>query len=204
MQANDLIALCTARGVDVSSVGGGANNIDGVARPRKRTRREVELGIDIMPTARGPGSRIYRRPTWSLAEMGQAAKDVPRIPWLAARFAFAGDQNGYWDLWHALALEAHKIGRNEGWAARVMNTKGYPQYYHGSLAAMVLDADMHQAIFAASPKVFAIYLDVSEEVWSQLLSGRYDQLQQRYQRWLEIARSIIQRWLAADEAQVTS
>jgi hypothetical protein len=205
MLAHDLIALCTAKGVDLSHVGGSASDTKGLARPRKRTRREVELGIDVAPTAKGPGSRIYRRPTWSLAELGQAAKDVPRIPWLAAQYSYAGDMSGYWDLWHALALEAHKIGRNEGWAARVMNTSGYPQYYHGTLAALVLDADLHRAIFAASPLVYSIYLNVTPETWERLLSPRYDALQQRYERWLDIARGIIQRWLSAtDEERITS
>lgn len=204
MQAADLIALATAHGIDLSHVGGSGNKTDGDAKPRKRTKREVELGIEVPQTARGVGSRIYRRPQWSVAEMGQAAKDVPRIPWLAARYSYAGDVGGYWELWHALALEAHKLSRNDYWEPRLRNVKGEPEYYQGKLSALVLDYEMHQRVFVDAPSLFAAYMNVTPQVWDGKLSSRYSDLQGRYQRWLDVARGIIQRWLAADEAQVTS
>jgi hypothetical protein len=208
MMACDLIALASAHGIDLSSVGGSASDTQGVARTRRRTKREVELGIEVAQTVRGAGSRTYRRPTWSIAELGQAAGGpknarVDRIPWLAALYSFAGDTSGYWDLWHALALESHKLSRNDYWEPRLKNAKGEPEYYQGKLAALVLDADMHRPLFLAGPGLFAVYMNVTPETWDRKLASRYTDLQGVYERWLAIARSTIQKRLNEHAVETT-
>lgn len=204
MQAADLIALASAHGIDLTNVGGTASDTKGVARTRRRTKREVELGIEVAQTVRGSGTRTYRRPTWSVAELGQAAQDTPRIPWLAALYSFAGDTSGYWDLWHALAMESHKLCRNDYWEPRLLNVRGEPEYYQGKLAALVLDADMHRPLFVAGPGLFPVYMNVLPEVWDRKLASRYTDLQGRYERWLAVARSIIQKRLNQPEVETSA
>lgn len=203
MQAAELISLCTAHGISLPEVAGNASNTKGVAAKRvlspkeRRTLQEAHLSCEVMPTARGVGSRVYRRPHLSLAELGQAAKDVPRIPWLAAQYSFAQDSSSYEELWNVLALEAHKISRHERWAPRIRNTVGQPQFYHGMLAALVLDAEMHRAIFLlGGSALFAAYLNVDSQLWEQVLFGRYVSLQVVYERWLGVALGMIQRALS--------
>jgi hypothetical protein len=203
MNAAELISLAGARGVDLTHVGGAASNTHGIAAKRvltpkeRKAAQEAHLSCEVLPTARGAGSRVYRRPHMSLAELGQAAQGVPPIPWLAAQYSFAQDASSYEKLWNVLALEAHKISRREGWAPRVRDVTGHPQFYHGTLAALVLDAEMHRAIFlAGGSALFAVYLNVDIPLWEQVLFGRYISLQVVYERWVGIALGIIQRALS--------
>ncbi len=198
MQAADLIALVSGKGIDLGHVAGNASNLEGAARKRRRLPIEIKLGVDVMVSVRGHGSRAYRRAVWSLAELGIAGQDVPRIPWLAAMYSYGRDQTAYWHLWEALADAAQDLGRRNKWAPRVRDVTGKPQYYRERLAEMVLDADRYQPVFAASPAVFAIYLNVTDEVWERVLSERFDQLKHRYHRWLAVAQSEINRKIRAN------
>lgn len=210
MKAAELISLCTAHGISLPDVAGSASNTHGIAKQRvmngkeRKAAQEAHLSCEVVPTARGAGSRVYRRPHLSLAELGQAAKDVPPIPWLAAQYSFAQDGSSYEKLWNVLALEAHKISRRQGWAPRVRDRFGKPQFYHGTLAALVLDAEMHRAIFlAGGSALFAIYLNVEVPLWEQVLFGRYISLQVVYERWVGIALGIIQRALSQPQQVIS-
>lgn len=195
--------MCTAHGISLPEVAGSASNTHGLAKQRvmsgkeRKAAQEAHLSCEVVPSARGAGSRVYRRPQWSLAELGQAAKDVPAVPWLAAQYSFAQDVSAYEALWNVLALRAHEISRREAWSPRVRDTAGKPQFYHGTLAALVLDAEMHRPIFlAGGSALFAIYLNVPTDTWEQVLFGRYISLQVVYERWLGTALRKIQRALS--------
>jgi len=199
MLAEELVALAAAHGIDLTHVGGSASKTDGDARKRRRHRAEVDLGIDVPETASGRHSRVYRRPSWSLQELGLAARDVPRVPWLAARYSIAGDTKCYWELWYALVFEAQRIGRREGWAPRVKGADGSPRLYMQELAMLVLDEDAHRRYFAIAPDLYSIYLQVSPTTWNRILAPRYARLQHRYEAWLGTARAMIQSWIDPPE-----
>lgn len=216
MRAADLVALAAERGVDLTHVGGTASDTKGIAAQRKRTQTERELGIEVVPNVRGSGTRVYRRPTWSYAELGQAAQGLPIMPWYAARYSFAGDRTVYWDLWYGLVFQAQRIARRDGWAPRVMGRvprdtkgkltgeKGEPRFYLLELAQMVLDEDSHRFLFVgvqSIPHLHAMYMGVEDVTWDKILEPRYRTLQGVYERWLGIARGMIQQWLREDEGE---
>ena len=217
MKAAELIALAAAHGIDLSHVGGNADRTDGAASLRRRSREELRDGIEVIPTARGHGTRTYRRPAWSLAELGQAAQGLGELPWFAARYSFAGDRSCYWTLWYALAFEAHALAHREGWQPRVMGcaardprtgrliagARGEPRFYLLDLAQLVLDEDGNRSLFAGAQAIaglHALYLRVEEPTWSKILEPRYRSLQAVYERWLGTARGMIQRRLNESSA----
>jgi hypothetical protein len=217
MRAAELLALCSAAGVDLTHAGGIASNLDGEAAERKRTREELRDGVDVVATAKGTGSRTYRRPYWSLAELGMAAGGIElgELPWYAARYSFAGDQSCYWSLWWGLLYQAQRMARREGWQPRVIGRSprdartgklipgavGEPQFYLLDLAQLVLDEDAHRWLFVGPksiPRLHALYLRVEDPTWECILEPRYRSLQACYERWLNIARATIQRRLMQD------
>ncbi len=60
-------------------------------------------------------------------------------------------------------------------------------FYLDALAMLVLDEDMHRALFAAAPGLYAIYLDVTDDAWKRTLERRFLMLQGKYQSWIGIA-----------------
>jgi hypothetical protein len=222
MRADELVVLASAHGIDLTHVAGAASNTRGAAskrsltREERRKRMEEHLGLEIEPSVRGNGSRTYRRPQWSLAEIGQAAEGVPELPWLAACYSWGGDSSCYWTLWWGLSYQAQRLGRREGWQPRVMGraprdpktgkpivgAKGEPRFYLLELAQMVLDEDAHKWAFAAWPGLHAAYLQVEDATWARILAPRYEMLQGKYESWLATAKTLIQRKLA-EEAEET-
>jgi len=200
LNAAGLVQLAAARGIDLAHIAGVASNLDGVAKKRARTEIERKLGIpDVRETASGRETRTYRRPSFGVAELGQAAQGLGVIPWNAALYSFAGSSDGYWLLWGALASEANRIARREMWAPRVMGEHGEQRFYRENLAALVLDHDAHQHLFAAAPALYAVYMGVAPPTWEQELRGPFRSLQGTYERWLATARSAIGRWLQRED-----
>jgi hypothetical protein len=195
MDAAALVQLAQARGIDLKYVAGVASKTDGVARKRQRTELEIELGMHVRETVTGRQSRTYRQPTWTVAELGQAARGLSPVPWAAALYSFAGSRDGYWILWHALANEAHRLARRENWPPRVVYEDGERRFYREELAEFVLTWDAHRHFFVAAPQLYAICLKVTPAVWEQQLRDPFRSLQGSYERWLSIARAAIGRWI---------
>jgi hypothetical protein len=110
MRVEELLSRASARGVDLSRL----------APPRRRHRRAEERrrlergywspppdeqngnGAARLPLlADGKASRTYTRPAWSLAELGMAAHDVPRLPYLAKLAALVLDEEQHAPLFRA-------------------------------------------------------------------------------------------------------
>jgi hypothetical protein len=145
---------------------------------------------------------------WSHAELGMAARGVPELPWLAARFSFAGDMNCYWKLWYGLLFQAQRLAVRNNWRPQIPATNGEPKFYLEGLSRLVLDEDVHRPFFTAAPALYAVYMDVDDRVWQRLLAARHAMLKARYEIWLGTARAMIQRWLgdhdSADPADSVS
>jgi hypothetical protein len=214
VKAEDLIVLAAAHGIDLKHIAGASAPTSGPSvRRRSRTREEIAANIPVRETVRGTSTRTMRRAAWSLAELGQAAQGVPRIPWLAACFAFAGDDRVFWELHRALRYEAEWLQRHHEWSAQVIGADGAPRFYIEALAQLVLDEERHAHLFAAAPatekrpSLYAIYLHIEEPLWKRRIFERFDLLKLRYLGWLDTASAMIQRKLGrppeelADEAQ---
>lgn len=203
MDAASLIQLAKPRGIDFKQVAGTASNVEGVAALRRLTRSEVKerkethSSLDVQETVRGKHSRTYRRPAWSVAELGQAAKGLGVIPWTAALYSFAGARDGYWVLWSALAKEAHRLATREDWVPQVVCEDGVRRFYREKLAELVLDADGNKHLFIAAPHLYPACMGVAPEVWDRHLSTPYRSLHEVYDRWLSTARGAIGRWITA-------
>lgn len=201
MDAASLIKLAAARGIDLNHIAGVASKLDGAAAPRRLSRSEVKfrnenkLSLDVHETVKGRESRSYRRPGWSVAELGQAAKGLGVIPWTAALYSFAGAREGHWLLWNALAGEAHRIARREYWVPRVATEDGRMKFYREELAELVLIEDCHKHLFLAAPILYAARMGVTIPVWDRQLVGPFRSLKGRYEGWLGSARSTISKWI---------
>lgn len=201
MDSVSLIKLAAAKGIALNNVAGAASNLEGVARPRRLSRAEMKfrnekkISLDVHETVKGRESRTYRRPDWSTAELGQAAKGLGVIPWTAALYSFAGARDGYWLLWNALSGEANRIARREYWVPRVVTEDGRMQFYREELAQLVLDEDANKHLFLAAPALYSAYMGVTMPTWEQQLIGPFRSLRGRYDGWLGAARSTISKWI---------
>ncbi len=199
MKADELVALAAAHGIDLVHVAGNASDLKGPARPRRRNPRELRSGIPVHMTVQGAGSHVYRRPAWTSAELAQAAHGVPRMPWLAACYSFAGDASGYKELHRGLMHQALQISEREEWPWRVRGRDGSQRFYIAELAQLVLDVERERHLFVEWPALHAACMGVDEPVWNAMLAIRYTALQLKYERWLGVARGMIQRWLRPEE-----
>lgn len=85
------------------------------------------------------------------------------------------------------------------WAPRVPAEDGRQQFYRESLAALVLDHDAHQHLFAAAPALYAAYMHVATPTWERHIAGPFASLKSRYDGWLATARSVIGKWIRAED-----
>jgi len=208
MQAPELIAMCAARGIDLSHVGGSSSNTEGIAAPRRltaaeRKQREKEhRGLTVEISARGNGTRVYRRPHYSLAELGQAAQGVRELPWLAAFYSWGGDRAPatYSELFWGLASHADHLAKREKWPPGVkrLSKPARPFYVHELVGLLLEEEGDLRRYFIAAQTVHAIYMDVDEATWAKHLATPYASLQQRYQCWLGTARGMIQRKISGE------
>ncbi len=209
MQAAELLARCAARGIDLSHVGGTSSNVDGVAAPRRltaaeRKQREKEhRGMSVEVTANGNGTRVYRRPHYSLSELGVAAGGLRELPWLAAFYSWGGDRDpSTWaTLFWGLAQHADTLAKREGWASGVarLSRPGRIFYVHELVGLLLEEEGDLRRYFMAAKTVHAIYMDVDEATWNKHLAGPYASLQQRYESWLGTARGMIQRKISGEQ-----
>ena len=209
MQAPELIAMCAARGIDLSHVGGTSSNTEGVAAPRRLTpkerkqREEQHLSLKVEITANGHGTRVYRRPHYSLSELGIAAQGVRELPWLAAFYSWGGDRapQTYAELFWGLASHADQLAKREKWPPGIkrLSKPARPFYVHELVGLLLEEEGDLRRYFMAAQTVHAIYMDVDEATWAKHLSGPYASLQQRYASWLGTARGMIQRKISGEQ-----
>jgi len=198
MRPADLVVLATAHGIDISHTVASETNTRGAASKRRRTREERWDGIPVRETVEGKQTRVARAREWTHAEAGMAAKDVPRMPWLAALYSFAGDRTHDAELHRGLTLKAIRVAEQHQWPWQVPMLTGRG-YYIERLAELVLDHDAMPRVFVQAPGLFPIYMNVPERVWSKPLFGYFLELQQQYGRWLSVAQGCIAQWLRAGE-----
>ncbi len=208
MNAAELLCIATAHGINLKYVAGVASKTDGIARKRvlthleRKARRKEKLSMDVDPTASGKGSRTYRRPAWSIAELGQAAHGLPKRPWLAAQYSWAGDRTyeTWTDLFWGLAAYADNAASREGWPATVRRLDGRPRPYVHELVQLTLEeqGDFRRHFMEHAGPLHAAYMNVGPNVWSKTLADPFDNIKGRYEAWLATARRAIQRRISGD------
>ncbi len=195
MVAEDLVALAAAHGVDLVRAAKMA--------AKEKPKPEVVGGVLQVPPsnlAQGRETRPIERPRWSMAELGHAAAGVPRISFLAACFAFAGDRSHFWQLHAALTERATILAIESGWPLEIVDHHGIRMPYLAHLAKLVLDADANPAQFKI-PTVclHAIYLGVHRKTWEKHVEIRFLALQSIWEDWLSEAARVIQSKLSERE-----
>jgi hypothetical protein len=198
MDTVELILRGKARGIDFQHVAGIASNLDGIAQERLRTKEERKLHIPVKTTVNGKETRTYRRPTWSAAELGQAAAGMNAIQWSAAMYSLCGAKDGYFLLWDALVNESQRLAKRENWPARVKGEDGQPQCFREELSDLVLFWDANQNLFAQAPRLYSVFMKVSDDTWERQLQDPFASLKAAYNRWLGQAKGVIRKWITEE------
>jgi hypothetical protein len=205
VKAEELVALCGARGVDLIGI---AKQRSDMAAPKevrtyqRRGLRSVELLEPSGARAFGKESRSILEREWTVAELCQAAVGVPNQAFLAACFSWAGDRGHFLELHDGLMIHALKFRRTEKWPFQVRGYAGGRVHYLETLCSMVLDEDQHPALFAwrpdqpagrePAPSMQAIYCGVDEKTWRGSLAGRFDMVRGVFWSWLDTSARMIQ------------
>lgn len=196
MKSEDLITLAAAHGVDLLQAAKVASKPTGTnGGTMTKWVRGVKTTVLIGPAAnmaRGKQDHASVRPTWTLAELGICAREVPEIPFAAACFAFAGDRSKYWKLHGALFDKASRLSKNLVWPIAIADIHSIKRPYLAHLAKLVLDYDSNQSHFNSLPELFAWYMGVTERTWEHDLEGKFRELQSVWDGWLSTALGMIQ------------
>lgn len=196
MRAEELVALASAHGVDLAHNARLGTPGRRHATERRRGTNGHSYEVLTAPSAQranGRASYTHARPAWSIEDLGQAAAGVPRLPFLAACYSYAGDRSVFWELWAGLEREAQELRTRNGWPAQVRGPAGGPaHFYLERLAQLVLDEDAHPHLFHAAPVLYPIYVSVDEQTWHRSVFHRFDKVRLRFLGWIGECMSIIQ------------
>lgn len=200
MQAEDLLSLAAAHGIDLMRVARSTNStnpeIMRAARDVKMKRfgggRTAPVLVEPpVSRARGKETQTSVRPEWTIAEIGQAAHGLPDQHFRAALFAFAGDRTYYRWLRSELFQQAILLREQYEWPWRVDDIHEEKSEYLAHLAKLVLDQDATPNLFLVCPELYAIYLRIPQKTWDKTVSLRFLALQLVWQDWYtEAARTI--------------
>jgi hypothetical protein len=204
MRAEVLLTMAAAQGIDLRAMSGQKS---GRFTPKKDTKSQMRRGIKSVVLqeatsnkAKGTGERSTVRPEWTVAEIGMAAMGVPKIEFLAALFAFAGDHSVQHDLHTALLQEAERLSRERHWPDEVIDLYGIGRPYLKHLAMLVLFRDAYPNEFVVCQELPAIFLGIKEKTWGKHMAARYNELQSIWNGWLSNAARTMQPRLEAETA----
>ena len=195
MKAEQLFVKASARGIDLKQLAVEATNFYGAGSPRRKTLMERLSGLPVKETATGKQSRVTRRGYYSHAELGLALAGLEGAPYLAARYSFILDGAAFPALYRKLRSAAAKMADEESWEYTVEGRGGQNIFYQDELTSMVLDVDWLKPFFVHAPGLYAVYLDVAEDVWQAKLLRKYLEILARYESWLSAARCFVDRKL---------
>lgn len=187
MKPDALVALSAPGSIDLVSAAKGQTDGETLKRHRKRAG---------LSPVKGRNTVVAAPRTWSVAELGQAAKGVPEVAFLAACYTFAGAHGHFYRLHDALMVEALRLRRQMGWSMRISGVDGQPRGYLPELCELVLYEEGRPALFIASPGLFATHLRITPDLWEGKVEERYTHLKQAYSLWLSDAWRIMAPRLA--------
>lgn len=216
MRAEDLVALASARGIDlIQAARTSAKNrrvpklvrlTDQIVGGRLRAREGYIMVADgdhtdlVANRARGRSTRSTKKPQYTLVELGMAAQGVPEIEFQAVCYAYAGSDAYLWRLHAELTKQGLRIQKRDRWPEFVKDIHGLQKKYVEHLAKLVLDEDRHgysSKFFAVGDLAYAVYLGVEEKTWLRELAPRLNELQFIWHGWLGNAARLMQKQLSA-------
>ena len=149
-----------------------------------------------LATARGVALDAVCRgaaPEWTMQDAAYACEGMPRVQFLAAMYAWAGDDQA----WSALktALLEYLLAERERnqWAQKVERISGERTRFAEELVELLLADERRPAVFQASPDMRARCLSVEPETWRRVVSHQYAAIQSEFGRWLLDAADHIRR-----------
>ena len=205
-----LIARASARSLDLKQLAGEASVIMPVSRRRQLMMAKLFEPDEKVPrlvgeTVEGKQTRTTRRAYYTHAELGQSLSfaGVSGAPFLAAMYSDAMDGTVRPLLYRKLRARAAESAIQEEWPERIQGMHGGPHHYEDELTALVLDADWGKALFQLAQSqhnvnLYAVAMDVSEEVWQSKLMPYYTRILRHYEVWLARARSAVERKLTEE------
>jgi len=196
MRAEELVARCAARGLDLVALAKGET-----AAPLRRreavtfTRfKQRCVVLQELPSNRvnGKPTRGFADADWSVEDLAQAASGLPMLEFKAACYAWAG-QSGLREFLHdELLCRGIQLRRRYRWPLNCSGHDGVKRGYLERLCSLVLDEDGNAMLFALDERIPAIYCEVTVETWQKGLLERYLRLRDVYWGWLTEAAQHIQ------------
>lgn len=196
-----LFSRASARSLDLKQLAGEASKIIPASSPRRRKFMEELFGAPIKQTVKGTSTRVARKGYSPTAELGQCLAGLNEAASTAAMYSFALDGASRMPLYYWLRESAAGIARREQWPERIPGVNGAPHHYQDELTALVLDADWLKPLFHLAQSkhnvnLYAIMMDVSEEIWQTKVTHYYVRILQPYETLLAQARGYVERELA--------
>lgn len=190
ISAESLVEFAGGRGIDLVGAAESAIRVDGLAPRRRRTFQERLEGLPIVESAHGKQSRSMKKPGWTAHDLGHALAGCPKMPDLAAWFAYGRDDKNFAQLFRGLLSVALSAAERDNWP-KALAFGEIPYHYLPMLTNLVFEADRHAHIYQRRPDLYAARMDVTLDVWCARLEGRYLYLRGRYEGWLDEALSYI-------------
>lgn len=198
-----LFSRASAHSLDLVQLAGEASKLIPASSPRRRRFMEKlfrgeNIHAPIGETVTGSQTRVSRSAYYTHAELGQSLAGLGGAPYLAAMYSFALDGSQRVPLYHALRERTAEIARREEWPERIPGVNGAAHHYEDELTALVLDVDWLKPLFVLAPQLYAIAVDVSEELWRIRLLHYYVRILQVHESWLARAQGHITRRLVEE------
>lgn len=205
-----LFARASARSMDLKQLAGEASKIIPMSSQRRRKFMDELFnreGAPMKETVQGTESRSGAIATFnSTARLGHALgggdpdRRLAGAPYLAAMYSFALDEQARAPLYSALRMKTAEIAQLEQWPERIPGVNGSPHHYQDELTALVLDVDWLKQLFYLAQtnhnvNLYAIAMDLSEEVWQTKVTHYYIRILRPYEAWLARARGHVERRL---------
>lgn len=199
-----MVAVASARGIDWLQTASMSQKPAKGAKVKTK-RFGTFTAVTLMPPARyraaGTADRPAVKPRWTVAELGQAAKNVPPVCFQAACYSFAGDDSHYWALHRALVARGRLLMTADPrypWPQDITDVHGLRKPYLDLMCITVLDADRHAARFNAMPGLYAAWMHVTDRTWEHDLEYRFWMLHAVWREWKDQAARMIQSKLRAE------
>jgi hypothetical protein len=201
MSAETLISFAGAHGVNLIQAAKMETNAKRLPDEKKRRAGGIEILEPRANRARGKESIVMQRPEWTLAEIGQAAQDVPEEAFRCALFAYAGLRDEHlWFLQSALTGHGRMFSRIYHWPDRVRDSFGLKVEYLPRLALLVLWEDAFPQLFKVAPQIYPLFMGISVSSWEKQVEGCFTELKHGvWNDWLGLAARRIQARLSMHE-----
>jgi hypothetical protein len=195
MKAEDLVAFAGGHGIDLVGAAQRAVRTDGLAPPRRLTFPERLAGIPLPQPMSGSQTQVMKKAAWTEHDLGHALAGCPRMPLLAAWFAWGRDDKDFGELCRGTHVAAMRIAGIEKWRSKMIPTE-VEWHYIPTMVHMVYESDRHAHLYGPAPTLYATRMGVSPEVWSSRWASRFESIRSVYQGWQEDALNYIRGSLA--------